>query len=333
MRHSLNWYFGEDSHFFHNGHYKHLDRTSIEIAKNIFVKKESCSLDSDAIAEAHKNYCSLQLIYRKKLVVNRLNGIYHDLNGPAIVYEDNASAWYVDGVLHREDGPALVFYVGVERNEFWYKHGVLHCENGPAVVKGKDYFEYWVSGVLHRENGPAIVSKFGNQWFYYGKRLFEKKMGSVVRKCNGRHEWLLDGILHREDGPAIVCENGTQMWYIKGRLHREDGPAAIYAEGTKAWYLDGQLHRKDGPAIVCSDGHQEWYLNGKEVKKEDVLKSGSLICLAKSDKKIEVLEHPDRTEFKLDGKLHREDGPAIVRQDGSEEYWLNGEKVKKEDLK
>lgn len=29
-------------------------------------------------------------------------------------------------------------------------------------------------------------------------------------------------------------------------------------------------------------------------------------------------------EFKIDGKYHREDGPAIEREDGTKEWWLNG---------
>jgi hypothetical protein len=30
------------------------------------------------------------------------------------------------------------------------------------------------------------------------------------------------------------------------------------------------------------------------------------------------------TSYYKDGKLHREDGPAIMRGDGDDEYWING---------
>jgi NADPH-dependent ferric siderophore reductase len=40
-----------------------------------------------------------------------------------------------------------------------------------------------------------------------------------------------------------------------------------------------------------------------------------------------VKVHPDRTEWFLNGKLHREDGPAVEWADGSRSWWLNGEQV------
>jgi hypothetical protein len=41
--------------------------------------------------------------------------------------------------------------------------------------------------------------------------------------------------------------------------------------------------------------------------------------------KSEVLEQPDGTrEWRLNGKLHREGGPAIEFSDGMREWWLKG---------
>ena len=37
---------------------------------------------------------------------------------------------------------------------------------------------------------------------------------------------------------------------------------------------------------------------------------------------VRVFEN--RTEWRLNGKLHREDGPALEYADGSKEWWLNG---------
>ena len=34
----------------------------------------------------------------------------------------------------------------------------------------------------------------------------------------------------------------------------------------------------------------------------------------------------------LDGKLHREDGPAIIRPDGYQVWWLNGVRVSAEEV-
>ena len=40
----------------------------------------------------------------------------------------------------------------------------------------------------------------------------------------------------------------------------------------------------------------------------------------------EVTVDCDKTVWRLDGKIHREDGPAIEYASGDKEWWLNGEK-------
>lgn len=58
--------------------------------------------------------------------------------------------------------------------------------------------------------------------------------------------------------------------------------------------------------IISPNGTQEWWLNGK-LHRED---SPAII-------------YPDGTEeWRLNGKYHREDGPAFVDADGSKEWWL-----------
>lgn len=52
------------------------------------------------------------------------------------------------------------------------------------------------------------------------------------------------------------------------------------------WYrLNGQPHCADAPAVSLISGYEAWYINGK---------------------------------------LHREDGPAIIWPDGRRECWLDG---------
>ena len=59
---------------------------------------------------------------------------------------------------------------------------------------------------------------------------------------------------------------------------------------------------------IYKSGFKSWRLNGK-LHREDG----------------PAIEHPDGTkEWRLNDKLHREDGPAIERPDGSEEWWKNG---------
>ena len=43
--------------------------------------------------------------------------------------------------------------------------------------------------------------------------------------------------------------------------------------------------------------------------------------------------YPNGTKrWHINGKLHRTDGPAVEYATGEEEYWINGERVTKEDL-
>ena len=60
--------------------------------------------------------------------------------------------------------------------------------------------------------------------------------------------------------------------------------------------------------VIVKDGTTSWYLNGK-LHRED----GPAVERADGDK-----------EWYIDGKRHREDGPAIEWADGSKEWYKNG---------
>ena len=61
----------------------------------------------------------------------------------------------------------------------------------------------------------------------------------------------------------------------------------IKTKSNDIWYLNEYMHRINGPATEFLDGEKWWLINGKR---------------------------------------HRENNlPAIIRKDGNEEYWINGE--------
>ena len=64
------------------------------------------------------------------------------------------------------------------------------------------------------------------------------------------------------------------------------------------------------------NGHKVWHLNGK-CHRED----GPAVERASGAK-----------EWRLNGKLHREDGPAVERANGTKEWYLNHEKVDPETI-
>lgn len=69
-----------------------------------------------------------------------------------------------------------------------------------------------------------------------------------------------------------------------------------------------QLHRIGGPAFITADGDKEWYLNGKRHRED-----GPAI---EWEKKCYV-------EWWFNGELHREDGPAVETKNGNKLYYLN----------
>lgn len=41
---------------------------------------------------------------------------------------------------------------------------------------------------------------------------------------------------------------------------------------------------------------------------------------------IHIIWENGTEEFYTNGKLHKEDGPALIHEDGSREYWINGQR-------
>jgi len=104
------------------------------------------------------------------------------------------------------------------------------------------------------------------------------------------------GRLHALDEPAVIYPELEEQWWVDGKLHRLDGPAIINS-GGRAWFTDGELHRKDGPAVKCG-----FWRNG-------IIGGELIVC---------------RSEFWYYGRMHRENGPAVLEIDGSHEYWIKG---------
>lgn len=108
-------------------------------------------------------------------------------------------------------------------------------------------------------------------------------------------------IRHREDGPAVIAYDGSQYWYQNNILTRKNGPAIVLPKarqydskpmhGYQAWFKNGVIHREVGkPSQLWATGDLDFYVNGK---------------------------------------LHREDGPAVIRNTPEKEiqFWLNGEQL------
>jgi hypothetical protein len=213
----------------------------------------------------HNNSCT---IYPSKgsYEHNNLVGIYHRIDGPAIIYPNGKQVWYYCGKIHRENGPAVVDSNGYE---IYYQFGNKHRLDGPAVYHRNGTQYYYQVGRLHREDGPAVINEIGTQEWYVHNMLHRCGGPAVVERCEARYYEF--NMRHRIDGPAVINENGKQEWYQFDKLHRDDGPAAITADGCQAYYRYGQLHRLDGPAMIRPDGREEYWIYDMETTKERVM--------------------------------------------------------------
>jgi hypothetical protein len=214
---------------------------------------------------------------------------------------EDITRYGLNGLEHRVQfgpnaGPARIVK-NMNKNtveEQWLTHGILHRENGPAITYSSGEYEWYNNGLLHRVGGPALYS-------HVNGHNYDKL-----------EEWYHYGMLHRVNGPASIntylrdSSRGnaiTEKWYINGLCHRDHAPAVTkittpcksYPNGLvreHKWFNEGAEHRVDGPAVIQYDqngdiSEEHWFCHGK---------------------------------------LHRVDGPAIRRYNGSEEWWLHGQR-------
>jgi hypothetical protein len=84
-----------------------------------------------------------------------------------------------------------------------------------------------------------------------------------------------------------------QPWQVQIFLHVPD----VANLGTACIYLkNNQIHRTEGPAVVFDDGSYIWYLQGKR---------------SRTNGPSTLIKNPLFREWRIGGKLHRKDGPAI----------------------
>lgn len=168
----------------------------------------------------------------------------------------------------------------------WYHCDQLHNDDGPAYVSPKGVTKWYRHGKLHNENGPALINLHSKVWYY-------------------------EGLIHRDDGPASTSHNGKlEGWYRHGKSHRIGGPAFIDIDGGRItreiWRIDGVETREDGPSYI-SDDIEEWRLNGEYHRIGGPAKifNGNIF-------------------YYQYGKLHRDDGPAVILVNGYKSWFIEG---------
>jgi hypothetical protein len=338
---AVDWADGFKQWWIHGENYSEQDwniakkKLSIEASSN---KKKTTSSLPKAVKVTNikkKSVTSKNSADNKKLV---------DSTQPMMTIDEaGTKCWKLNDQLHREDGPALEYINGAK---WWYRHGDLHREDGPAIEYANGDTSWYLNNKLHREDGPALESAEGLKfWYLQGNQYTEagwKKKVSAMKKKDIKSKTASHEATDSTQPVMEVDNYGIKRWKLNGRLHREDGPAVESINGNKEWYCHGQLHRVDGPAIEWYDGDKWWYLKGKKyteagwkkqvssMKKRDVnSKTVSHEANDPTQQVMEVVE--DGTKYwKLNGQLHREDGPAIEWFNGRKDWYLH-DKLHRED--
>ncbi len=148
----------------------------------------------------------------------RVNGKYHNLNGPAITYVYSNGSWseqyYKNGELHNLNGPA---YIQLDSDGSWeeeyYKDGDRYMVVN-VRCNGSWYVRYYQDGQLHNSDDPAKIEvKFDGSWceIYYK-----------------------DGKLHNPNGPAVTKVYSDGSW---SKQYHEDGEYQNTVRSTDEEYF------------------------------------------------------------------------------------------------
>lgn len=153
----------------------------------------------------------------------------------------------------------------------------------------------------------------------------------VKRKTKSKAHHIIESTYYEDklhsinDEPAEIItnvedfSNVIRRWYHHGYLHRDNAPAVIMTNGsdhTEYWYRRGLVHReeKSGPAITYSDGREEWWVEGKLHREKGPAVVVPSYC---------SVDEPE--EWWYEGKLHRVGGPAVIHKDGRKLWYIHGE--------
>ena len=156
-------------------------------------------------------------------------------------------------------------------------------------------------------------------------------------------------ILGQIEVPIEVYNDGTEVYKTK------DGFRYEYANGDVEYIRDRKYHRTDGPAIEWVNGGKAWFVNGKRMSEEQFnawraknnpVKEGykdTIKILGQMEVPIRISDYGtevyktkegfryeytngNKVWFNINNDLHRTDGPAVERADGSKEWYINNER-------
>ena len=282
-----------------------------------------------------------------------LHGNRHRMDGPAIENNDGYRAWYQMGKMHRIDGPAEEFPNGCKNwyqyglrsrvdgpavdspiGQTWYLDGKVHRDNGPAIEHIDGLKEWYNMGNRHRMDGPAVINANGTtEWWVWNKRVDTDNRTDLARLFNeatkGTPQERLNAFV--KQGQAITDDTGDGnarylATIIVGLLQKvvDSIPEDDYAQCGVSMrqlphHIVARLKLPIGLIGAMNDAMHAPAQPARGIRK--FLGVDSIIKLAQHRS---VGDGEERWTDD-NGQLHREDGPAYIRDDGTQEWWWHGQ--------
>lgn len=113
-----------------------------KVKKKSYVNQEN---SEDSVVKHDFQKTTLRLhgrVEKDGAVIYYKDGILHNSNDAAIIWENGSYQWYYNGLLHRENGPAIESQL----SKYWYNQGRRHRIDGPAVEFANGKKEWWIDG-------------------------------------------------------------------------------------------------------------------------------------------------------------------------------------------
>lgn len=210
-----------------------------------------------------------------------------------------------------------------------YKNGVRHREGGPAVIGSNGQF-YWFEGKEHRTDGPSEEYSSGyKRWHLYGRSVSEEQFNLIsflkndlIWKDIASWDYCSDIVYNKENSTVQFKLNKNLYNYKNGKLHCESGPARILDGCIGEYWLDGKRYSKN--TMASNDSYDLELLKRNPMWKDSIIIWDKIIDFKLENNKLWIKYNNDVAWFMENGKLHKEDGSAIVSSDVKENYYLEG---------
>ena len=166
------------------------------------------------------------------------------------------------------------------------------------------YFNYFTElDVILEKLYDETTREYIKKKIYHNKLVKKEKIIYEVHKDYGHYNSCLP------DKDHYLCE----AYYVDNKVHREDDLPAIIVEGTyKTWRIGGTMHRINGPAHINNHGSKDmaWMQNNKYHREGDKLAFYHKFNAFIGGKPCVCVI----IEWFINGKLHRDVGPAKIQQ-------------------